>query len=181
MFTMDIETLKLSVTDAINGIPVGLHWKMISLGIQGMVKQEDQVKALPIYVNEMDMLIAKLCLVTLYESWPSEDHKMPSTSECAWYWKWIQFLIQRVTIMLTNSRHVKIDGIHQNCSILKCGRLSSLTMRTRNFAHDNLGCYDGPMPPELIRSSPCFIWSTNPIKKLAISLQFWNQQNHLPM
>jgi len=68
MFTMDIETLKLSVTDAINGIPVGLHWKMISLGIQGMVKQEDQVKALPIYVNEMDMLIAKLCLVTLYES-----------------------------------------------------------------------------------------------------------------
>jgi len=42
---MDFEILKLSITDPINGIPVGLHWKMISLGmIQGLIKLEDQVK-----------------------------------------------------------------------------------------------------------------------------------------
>jgi len=46
--------------DAINGIHIGLHQnKIISLGIQGQIKLEDHVKALHVYVDEMDVLIAK--------------------------------------------------------------------------------------------------------------------------
>jgi len=45
-FTMVIEILKLSIMDAINGIPVGLHWKMISLGIQDLIQLENQAKPL---------------------------------------------------------------------------------------------------------------------------------------
>ncbi len=36
----------MSIMDAINGIHIGLHQKIISLGIQGQIKLEDQFKAL---------------------------------------------------------------------------------------------------------------------------------------
>jgi len=32
-YMMDTEVLKMSIANVIDGIPVGLHWKMISLGI----------------------------------------------------------------------------------------------------------------------------------------------------
>jgi len=73
-YMMDIKVLKASITDAINGIPVGLRWKMISLGIQGPVKQEEQVKALHIYVDKMDVAWAKPQLMEVYASRPQVDH-----------------------------------------------------------------------------------------------------------
>jgi len=55
MYNMDIKVLKIGIMDAIDSIPMVLQWKMISLGIQGPVKLEEQVKVLHIYVDEMDV------------------------------------------------------------------------------------------------------------------------------
>jgi len=78
MFNVDINMLKISITDTINGIPVGLCWKMISLGIQGPVKLEEQVKVLHVFVNKMDATIAKPCLIKVYASHlVREDHDFP--------------------------------------------------------------------------------------------------------
>jgi len=43
MNTMDPLLLKQQIMEHIQDIPVGLHWKMISMGTQGQVKEEDQV------------------------------------------------------------------------------------------------------------------------------------------
>jgi len=74
---MDTETLQQAITKNLQDIPVGLRWKMISLGIQGQVKLEDQVCALHIYVNEMDAEMAKPLLIEMYPSWPSAMHEFP--------------------------------------------------------------------------------------------------------
>jgi len=73
-FSMDVVVLKISIMDTLNRIPVGLYWKMISLGIQGPVKPEDQVKVLHDFVDEMDAAITKPRLMEVYSSWPKEDH-----------------------------------------------------------------------------------------------------------
>jgi len=41
---------------------IGLHWKMISMGTQGKIKVEDQIKALYIYVDKLDVKVGKRCL-----------------------------------------------------------------------------------------------------------------------
>jgi len=48
-----------------------------ALGIQGPVKHEEQVKALHIYVDEMDMSIARPQLMEVYDSQLSTDPKFP--------------------------------------------------------------------------------------------------------
>jgi len=50
---------------------------MINMGTQGVVKLEDQVCALHIYVNKLDAMMAKLLFMALYESWPSVNHMFP--------------------------------------------------------------------------------------------------------
>jgi len=50
---------------------------MIILGTQGQVKPEDQVWALHIYVDKLDITMAKPLLMALYESRPSVDHVFP--------------------------------------------------------------------------------------------------------
>jgi len=77
IFMMDMKILKVSIMDAINGILIGLLWKIIFLGIQGQIKLEDQVKALNVHADEMDVLMAKWCMMALYKSQTSEDHKLP--------------------------------------------------------------------------------------------------------
>jgi len=74
---MDIETLEESIMESIQDVPVGLHWKMIHLGMQGPVKLEDQVIALHIYVDEMDVAMVNPLLMVLYESHPSKEHIFP--------------------------------------------------------------------------------------------------------
>jgi len=60
--------LKEQITEQIQDIPVGLHWKMISMGTQGQVKEEDQVQALHLFVDELDAQMAKPLLTALYPS-----------------------------------------------------------------------------------------------------------------
>jgi len=56
---MDIEILKMSIMDyGFNRVLVGLHWKVICWGIQGGVKKDNQVKALHIYIDRIDVAIA---------------------------------------------------------------------------------------------------------------------------
>jgi len=75
--TMDPIPLKEQISEMIQDIPVGLRWKMINMGTQGQVKESDQVRALHIYVDEMDVRMAKPLLSALYPSRPSDDHIFP--------------------------------------------------------------------------------------------------------
>ncbi len=74
---MDILPLKEQILESIHDIPVGLHWKMVNMGTQGQVKEVDQVRALHLYVNELDVRMAKPLLLALYPSRPSDDHTFP--------------------------------------------------------------------------------------------------------
>jgi len=75
--TMDPQLLKEQISKHIQDILVGLWWKMINMGIQGQVKESDQVRALHLYVNALDAHMAKPLLLALYPSQPSDDHKFP--------------------------------------------------------------------------------------------------------
>jgi len=75
--TMDTIPLKEQISEFIHDIPVGLCWKMINMGTQGQVKEADQVRALHLYVNELDVRMAKPLLSGLYPSRPSDDHNFP--------------------------------------------------------------------------------------------------------
>jgi len=75
--TMDILPLKEQISESINDIPVGLRWKMINMGTQGQVKESDQVHALHLYVDELDVRMAKPLLSALYPSRPGDEHTFP--------------------------------------------------------------------------------------------------------
>jgi len=75
--TMDIEVLRGEITLRIGSIPVGLRWKMISLGTQGSVPKDQQVKALHLYVDELDATVAKPRLMEVYTSKPEPGHFFP--------------------------------------------------------------------------------------------------------
>jgi len=60
---MDTELLERVIVEHIQDVPVGLQWKMIHLGTQGKVKLEDQVCALHVYVDAMDVAMAKPLLL----------------------------------------------------------------------------------------------------------------------
>jgi len=74
---MDIEILKEVITSVINGVLVGLHWKMILLGMQGSVPENKKVKVLHVYVDELDISMAKPLLMQLYASKTAEGHEFP--------------------------------------------------------------------------------------------------------
>jgi len=74
---MDMVPLKERILKSIQDIPVGLQWKMINMGTQGSVKLEGQICTLHIYVDELDLTMAKPLLMALYESCPSVDHVFP--------------------------------------------------------------------------------------------------------
>jgi len=74
---MDTLPLKEQISECIQDILVGLCWKMINMGTQGQVKEVDQVRALHLYVDELDVRMAKPLLSALYPSRPSDDHTFP--------------------------------------------------------------------------------------------------------
>jgi len=74
---MDINLLKDAISDSIVNVPVGLHWRTINIGLQGPIPVEQQVKALHVYVDELDVQMAKPLLMTLYTSRTSPGHKFP--------------------------------------------------------------------------------------------------------
>jgi len=75
--TMNEEKLKDAISEEIGNIPVGLRWKTISQGSQGQIPKDQQVKALHVLVDELDVNLAKPLLTNLYSSKPSQDHKFP--------------------------------------------------------------------------------------------------------
>jgi len=75
--TMDVKLLRDAISDQLENIPVGLHWKMISHGSQGAILKDQQVKALHLLVDELDVPMAKPLIMALYTSKPSVDHKFP--------------------------------------------------------------------------------------------------------
>jgi len=77
MQTMDINLLKDVISNHLENIPVGLRWKMISQGSQGAIPKDQQVKALHVLVDELDVPMAKLLLLALYTSRPGANHKFP--------------------------------------------------------------------------------------------------------
>jgi len=74
---MDPAPLKERILESIQDIPVGLKWKMINMRMQGQMKEEDQVHALHIYIDKLDIKMAKPLLMELYERHPSLDHIFP--------------------------------------------------------------------------------------------------------
>jgi len=75
--TMDIEVLKDAISDHLENIPVGLRWKMISHGSQGAIPKDQQVKALHVLVDELDVPMAKPLILALYTSKPGLGHQFP--------------------------------------------------------------------------------------------------------
>jgi len=71
------EILKKEILQFIDDIPVGLRWKMVSLGTQGKIALENIVQALHVYVDEMDVQAAKPRLTPLYAGNASVDHQFP--------------------------------------------------------------------------------------------------------
>jgi len=65
---MDVELLKEAILDKIENIPVGLQWKTISIGSQGPIPKDQQVKALHVHVDELNVNMAKPLLRALYVS-----------------------------------------------------------------------------------------------------------------
>jgi len=74
---MDAELLKEAISDSIENILVGLHWKTISIRSQRPIPEAQQVRALHVYVDELDVQMAKPLLTALYASKTAEDHKFP--------------------------------------------------------------------------------------------------------
>ncbi len=71
------DVLKTEISKFIKDIPVRLRWKMISLGMQRTIPKENQVHALHVYVDEMDITAAKPQLTALYEGNASIVHTFP--------------------------------------------------------------------------------------------------------
>jgi len=66
---MDIDILKATITSMINGVPISLvQWKMILLGMQGLVPDDQKIKALHVYINKLNVPMAKPLLMQLYAS-----------------------------------------------------------------------------------------------------------------
>ena len=74
---MDTDLLQDAIKTSIDGVPVGLRWKMILLGTQGTVPENKKIKALHVYVDELDVPMAKPLLMRLYASKTEEGHAFP--------------------------------------------------------------------------------------------------------
>jgi len=74
---MDIEMLKDMISDHLENILVGLHWKMISHGSHGAIPKNQQVKSLHVLVDELDVPMAKPLIMALYTSKLGIGHQFP--------------------------------------------------------------------------------------------------------
>jgi len=69
--------LKWEISKFIKDIPVSLQWKMITLGTQGKIPKENQVRALHVYVDKLDVHMAKSRLLEVYAGNASTNHNSP--------------------------------------------------------------------------------------------------------
>jgi len=77
---INTENLQRTISNFINDILVSLCWKMISLGTQGAVPEENQVQALHVYIDKMDATMAKPLLLQVYKS--NARQQSPITAVC---------------------------------------------------------------------------------------------------
>ena len=73
----NMDLLKREISRFIDDILVGLRWKMISLGTQGKIPKENQVRALHVYIDEMAVAATIPRLTALYEGNASVGHAFP--------------------------------------------------------------------------------------------------------
>jgi len=74
---INTDLLKHEISKFIEDIPVSLRWKMITLGTQGKIPKENQVRALHVYVDELDVNAAKPLLLEVYAGNASTEHTFP--------------------------------------------------------------------------------------------------------
>jgi len=72
--SMDVELLKDAISNLIENIPVGLWWKTMSIGSEGQIPKDQQVKVLHILVDKLDVNMAKPFLTALYISKMAANH-----------------------------------------------------------------------------------------------------------
>jgi len=87
--TMDTKALQHLITESIQDVLVSLQGKMISLDVQGQVKPEDQVQALHLYVDELDVAMVK----PPFNGHAANQVKCTSfhfTFGSTWCWSWTQ-------------------------------------------------------------------------------------------
>jgi len=73
--TMDVEVLSRETPLWLSSMPVGIQWKIISMGAQGLILKAQQVKALHLYIDKLDATLTKPLLMELYTSTPG--HAFP--------------------------------------------------------------------------------------------------------
>jgi len=74
---INTDILKMEMSKFIRDIPVGLRWKMITLGTQGKIPKENQVCALHVYVDKLDVHTVKPWLLEVYMGNASMNHNFP--------------------------------------------------------------------------------------------------------
>jgi len=109
---MDIDILKEAITMSIDGVPVGLRWKMILLGTQGMVPDDQKIKALHVYTDKLDAPMAKPLLMQLYTSKTAEGHEFPLGIQMCLVLEIDTILNTKGQKMQKNCEHAKMCGIH---------------------------------------------------------------------
>jgi len=77
MNNTNMEILKKEISKFIKDILVRLCWKMASLGTQGKIAKKNQVQALHVYIDELDIYAAKPRLMELYVGKTSIGHIFP--------------------------------------------------------------------------------------------------------
>jgi len=101
---INTELLKQEISKFIGDILVGLQWKMITLGTQGKIPKENQVQALHVYVDKLDVTAAKPRLLEIYAGNASTKHNFPLHIR--------MHLIPKIDSILNTQGHRKIDKLH---------------------------------------------------------------------
>jgi len=115
MQTMQVERLQEAISEAIDGIPIGLRWKTISYGSQGLIPKDQQVKALHVLVDELDVGIAKPLIMALYTSKPAVDHQFLLHI-------WMQLVPKIVAVLNTKGRQ-NVDKLRSCQKMWLVGKL----------------------------------------------------------
>jgi len=71
------DILKHKISRFIEDILVGLQWKMITLGTQGKIPKENPVRALHVYIDELNVNATKPQLLAVYTGNASTNHSFP--------------------------------------------------------------------------------------------------------
>ena len=101
---MDPVLLKEQISECIQDIPVRLCWEqMINMGTQGKVKEDDQVQVLHLFVDKLDVKMAKPLLMTLYTSQLSEDHAFPLHIQ--------MWLVPEINLVLNLKRRKNVEKL----------------------------------------------------------------------